>query len=122
IGLLCVPLELSCVGERVIVGVWVPCPAFRTFSGRREATVLTPDSALPPLPPSGTSLGEFVARLALLVRADAAEARRQVSDIWTRPLAERVAAGRAIADVRIVEVRPDGMLTLACSRNESRFR
>lgn len=84
--------------------------------------MLTPDSALPPLPPSGTSLGEFVARLALLVRADAAEARRQVSDIWTRPLAERVAAGRAIADVRIVEVRPDGMLTLACSRNESRFR
>jgi DNA replication ATP-dependent helicase Dna2 len=84
--------------------------------------VLTPGSALPPLPPPGTSVGEFVAELARLVRADAIEARRQVSDIWARPLVEREAAGRAIADVRIVEVRPDGMLTLACPRNESRFR
>mgnify|MGYP001340588919 CR=1 FL=1 len=84
--------------------------------------MLTPDSAVPPLPPSGTALGAFVAELARLVRAEAAEARRQVADIWARPLHERVAAGRAVADVRVVEARPDGLLALACPRNESRFR
>lgn len=84
--------------------------------------MLTPGSAIPPLPPADTPLGAFIAELARLVRADAAEAQRQIADSWARPLAERVAAGRAIADVRIVAVRPDGLLTLACPANESRFR
>ncbi len=84
--------------------------------------MITPGSALPPLPPADTSIGEFISELARLVRSDAAEARRQVADIWASPLESRVAAGRAIANVHIAQVRPDGMLTLTCPRNESRFR
>jgi DNA replication ATP-dependent helicase Dna2 len=67
-------------------------------------------------------LGEFLAELARVVRADADDARRQVTNVWARPLDERVRSGRAIANLRIAERQPDGMLALNCPRNESRFR
>jgi DNA replication ATP-dependent helicase Dna2 len=67
-------------------------------------------------------VGQFLADLARVVRADADDARRQVSNIWARPLDERVKSGRAIADLRIAERHPDGMFALSCPRNESRFR
>jgi DNA replication ATP-dependent helicase Dna2 len=84
--------------------------------------MLTPDSAPPTLPPADTQLGAFVAQLTKLVLADAAAAQQQAQQVWARPVGERVAAGRAIADVRVAAARPDGMLTLTCPRNESRFR
>lgn len=84
--------------------------------------MLTPEAASPAPPPAGTRLGAFLAQLTQLVLADAAASQRQVQQVWARPLAERVAAGRAIADVRVAGRQPGGMLTLACPRNESRFR
>jgi DNA replication ATP-dependent helicase Dna2 len=74
------------------------------------------------LPSPDTPLGTFIAELSQLVLDEAEAARRQVQQTWTQPLAARVAAGRAIADVRVVHVAPDGLITLACPRNESRFR
>jgi DNA replication ATP-dependent helicase Dna2 len=84
--------------------------------------VLTPSTAQPPAPPPGTSLGDFIARLSTLVIEDSVATKRAISQVWARPLAERVAAGRAIADVRVDKVGPDGLITLRCPRNESRFR
>lgn len=84
--------------------------------------MLTPESAAPAPPSANTELGEFIARLSQLVLADAAASQRQVQQVWARPVTERVAAGRAIADVRVAEVRSDGLITLTCPRNESRFR
>jgi DNA replication ATP-dependent helicase Dna2 len=84
--------------------------------------VLKPESVLPSLPAAGTQPGNFIMRLTELVLADAAAAQRQVQQVWARPLAERVAAGRAIAAVRVAEVQPNGLLSLRCPRNESRFR
>lgn len=68
------------------------------------------------------ALGAFIEQLARLVVEEAEESRRQVQQVWTRPLAERVAAGRAVADVRVERVEPGGLITLSCRRNESRFR
>ncbi len=84
--------------------------------------MITPETALPPLPATATPLGAFIARLTQLVLEDAAAAREQAQQVWARPLAERVAAGRAIADVQVAQIHPDGMITLTCLRNEARFR
>ncbi len=84
--------------------------------------MLTPESASPALPPTETQLGVFLAQLTKLVLADAAASQRQVQQVWARPLAERVAAGRAIADVRVAGHQTGSLLTLRCPRNESRFR
>jgi DNA replication ATP-dependent helicase Dna2 len=84
--------------------------------------MLTPESASPALPPTETQLGVFLAQLTKLVLADAAASQRQVQQVWARPLAERVAAGRAIADVRVAGHQMASLLTLRCPRNESRFR
>lgn len=83
---------------------------------------MTPDSIAVSLPPADSRSGAFIADLARLVLEEAETARRQVQQVWTRPLRERVAAGRAIADVRIARVGPDGLITLTCPRNDSRFR
>lgn len=87
-----------------------------------DIAVITPGSALPPLPEAGSVLGDFIAELTRLVLADAAATEGQARQLWARPLAERVAAGRAIADVSIAEMQPGSLLSLRCPRNESRFR
>jgi len=67
-------------------------------------------------------MGAFLNQLCRLVLEEAETARAQIQQVWSLPLAERVAAGRAIADIRIVRVLPDGLLELACERNDSRYR
>jgi DNA replication ATP-dependent helicase Dna2 len=84
--------------------------------------MLTPESVSPAHPPTEPQLGVFLAQLTRLVLADAAASQRQVQQVWARPLAERVAAGRAIADVRVAGHQLSSLLTLRCPRNESRFR
>jgi DNA replication ATP-dependent helicase Dna2 len=84
--------------------------------------VVAPDTALPPLPSPDTAAGVFVNRLCQLVIAEAVATRAQAHALWHRPLRERVAAGRAIDQVRVESVGFDGMLTLTCRQNESRFR
>jgi DNA replication ATP-dependent helicase Dna2 len=66
--------------------------------------------------------GTFINKLSRLVLDEAAAARSQAQSHWLKPLAERVAAGRAIDQVQIVAVGFDGMLTLTCLKNQSRFR
>jgi DNA replication ATP-dependent helicase Dna2 len=84
--------------------------------------MMTPDSITVSLPPADSRLGAFIADLARMVLEEAEANRRQVQQVWTRPLSERVAAGRAIADVRIGRIGPDGLIPLTCPRNDSRFR
>lgn len=84
--------------------------------------MIAPDSALSSLPSPDNGNGEFIARLTKLVLAEANTARRQVQQLWDRPLAERVAAGRAIANVSLAQAGSPGLLTLRCPRNQSRFR
>ncbi|RRR68279.1 MAG: hypothetical protein EI684_17805 [Candidatus Viridilinea halotolerans] len=84
--------------------------------------MLTPTSAIPPFPDETTALGLFIRNLERLVREEAAASRRHIADLRARPLAERVAIGRAIADVQIAQVHADGTLSLTCQRNESLFR
>lgn len=82
----------------------------------------TPDSASPTLPPTDTAIGAYINQLTRLVLDQAEAARSQAQALWHKPVAERVAAGRAINQVDVVSVGFDGMITLRCQRNESRFR
>lgn len=56
----------------------------------------------------------FIARLTRLVLEDAAVAGEQAHQVWARPREERVAAGRALADLRVTHIAPNGMITLTC--------
>lgn len=83
---------------------------------------ITPQS-VSPQPPSATSpLGQFIAQLSRLVLEEAETARRQVQQVWMRPVAARVAAGRAISGITIKRGEAPDLLVLSCSQNESRFR
>lgn len=73
-------------------------------------------------PDTNARLANFISDLSRFVRAEYREQRRQLDAIWSKPLGERVAAGRAIEGVRVIGPTPDGDLELACSRNTSRFR
>jgi DNA replication ATP-dependent helicase Dna2 len=64
----------------------------------------------------------FIERLRRFVLDEAAAQRRTIEEEWNRPLAERVADGRAIEGVRFVGLLPDGLVEFACERNISRFR
>jgi DNA replication ATP-dependent helicase/nuclease Dna2 len=48
--------------------------------------------------------------------------RRQLLDQWSLPLGERVARGFAIDGLHLHSLQPAGTFTLACQRNDSRFR
>lgn len=83
---------------------------------------ITPQS-VSPQPPSATSpLGQFIAQLSRLVLEEAETARRQVQQVWMRPVAARVAAGRAISGITIKRGEAPDLLVLRCTQNESRFR
>jgi DNA replication ATP-dependent helicase Dna2 len=64
----------------------------------------------------------FLKGLRRLVLDEADTVRQNIFKTWSMPLAARVGDGRAIEGVRIVDVRPDGLIELACGRNNSRFR
>src|SRR5690606_35926702 len=71
--------------------------------------------------PSGP-MGDFLRRLRRMVLDEAESARRQIYQVWAKPVAARVAEGFAIEGVRVVRVEPNGVIELACDRNASRFR
>jgi DNA replication ATP-dependent helicase Dna2 len=48
--------------------------------------------------------------------------RRQLLEQWSLPLSERVARGIAIDGLHLHSLQPDETFTLACQRNDSRFR
>ncbi|HMO59201.1 MAG TPA: AAA domain-containing protein [Roseiflexaceae bacterium] len=81
----------------------------------------TPDAGRIPLSEATTSLGRLVAQLTQLVLDESEAIRTQAQQIWSLPLAERVARGRAIAEVRIDGIE-QGLLRLTCPQNDSRFR
>lgn len=68
------------------------------------------------------SPADFLRQLRRLVLDEADSARQQLFQIWSRPLAERVADGNAIEGVQVVRVTPEGVVELACPCNMSRFR
>ena len=61
-------------------------------------------------------------RLRQLVRIESEIQHFDLSRQWARPLAERVASGRAIEGLQVRRANPDGTALLACQSNESRFR
>ncbi|HBY96531.1 MAG TPA: hypothetical protein DEP84_21745 [Chloroflexi bacterium] len=56
------------------------------------------------------------------MRNEAATARQSIFTVWSRPIGQRVARGRAIEGVRILGVKPNGFIHLECGHNSSRFR
>lgn len=74
-----------------------------------------PDAANP-------AMATFLKGLRDLVLKETAVQRQQIHNQWMKPLPARVADGYAIENVRLVEVRPNGQIELACTRNQSRFR
>jgi DNA replication ATP-dependent helicase Dna2 len=85
-------------------------------------TMITLTTAAPDLPSPDSTVGAFLNQLCRLVLKEAEHTREQAQRVWSQPLSERVAAGRAIADVHIRRVYPDGLIELSCSHNDSRFR
>jgi DNA replication ATP-dependent helicase Dna2 len=73
-------------------------------------------------PSTPAEFAAFLQQLRDQVLDEADTARRQIRQLWSRPLHERVTLGRAIAGIRVVRLHPNGLVELACERNESRFR
>ena len=72
--------------------------------------------------PNRSAMGDFLLQLRRLVLDETASTRQQIFQVWSKPVAERVAEGLALEGVRIVQVEPGGTIELACDRNVSRFR
>lgn len=68
------------------------------------------------------AMAEFLRRLRRLVLDESESTRRQIFQVWSKPVAARVAEGFALEGVRIVRVEPSGLIELNCDRNSSRFR
>jgi len=64
----------------------------------------------------------FLDHLRRFVLSERDAQRQQIEREWAKPLAERVASGLAIEGVRVLGLRPDGLIELACDHNQSRFR
>lgn len=69
-----------------------------------------------------SSKARFLQGLRDLVLTETAGQRQQIHAQWQKPLPTRVADGYAIENVSFKEIRKDGLIELACSRNISRFR
>lgn len=65
---------------------------------------------------------DFLRQLRQMVLDESTAIRKQIHQQWAQSVAARVADGRAIDRVQVVECRQDGALVLTCTRNESRFR
>lgn len=80
-------------------------------------------SHLPTNKPTPTEMAVFLQSLRRTVVDEASTQRQQVLKTWNQPLPARVAEGRAIEGVQILDIREkDGLLTLTCSQNDSLFR
>lgn len=77
---------------------------------------------LTPVSVPDTRAGEFLENLRRLVIAESLTAQQNLQEVWSQPLAARVRQGRAIESLRVVKIRQDGRIELACDRNQSRFR
>ncbi len=77
-------------------------------------STITPQNASPQPPSATTELGHFIEQLSRLVMEEAEAARRQVQQIWQRPLEARVASGRAISGISIKRGEAPDLLILGC--------
>ncbi|MCA9969336.1 MAG: hypothetical protein KC425_03925, partial [Anaerolineales bacterium] len=86
----------------------------------------TGSSPISPDPSSFTfvdpQMTAFLSALRELVLTETAAQRQQIHAHWRKPLPARIAEGYAIANPRLVDVRPNGQAVLACTRNDARFR
>lgn len=64
----------------------------------------------------------FLDKLRRQVRDERAAAWREVNEVWSKPIHERVADGYAIEGVEVVGDGRAGRIALRCARNRSRFR
>ena len=71
---------------------------------------------------ANSEMAAFLKGLRDLILTETAAQRRQIHTQWAKPLPARVADGYAIENVRLVDIRPNGQIELACTRNQSRFR
>lgn len=71
---------------------------------------------------ANAKMAAFLKGLRDLILTETAAQRRQIHNQWAKPLPARVADGYAIENVRLVDIRPNGQIELACTRNQSRFR
>ena len=67
-------------------------------------------------------MAHFLKGLRRFVLDEAQATRQALAAVWSMPLRERVAAGRAIDGLTITGFQPNGLLELRCERNQSRFR
>ncbi|MCA9935043.1 MAG: AAA family ATPase [Anaerolineales bacterium] len=72
--------------------------------------------------PTNEEMAAFLKGMRDLILTETAAQRRQIHAQWAKPLPARVADGYAIENVRLVDIRPNGQIELACTRNQSRFR
>ena len=72
--------------------------------------------------PFSEEMGRFFRGLRQLVLDEATTVRQNIHALWSKPITARVSEGRAIEDVRVADVWPDGYIELAYDRNSSRAR
>jgi DNA replication ATP-dependent helicase Dna2 len=65
---------------------------------------------------------EFLERLRQLILSEAEQQRFELRRQWSLPLRQRISGGYAIEGLRVHDFRKDGVVLLACQRNDSRFR
>ena len=107
-GLTCPPIYLSNPSAGLAQRTFMPSAA--------------PLSTHQPLAGPDPRLAAFVQRLRRFVLDERDAQRVQLEAQWARPLAERLAAGHAIAGVRFAGVTAGGLYEFECARNQSRFR
>lgn len=80
--------------------------------------------SIPVVPkPTAAEMSAFLSSLRKTVVDEATTQRQQVLQVWKKPLPVRVAEGRAIEGVQILDIREgDGVLELVCPQNDSLFR
>ncbi|MBI5712274.1 MAG: AAA family ATPase [Chloroflexi bacterium] len=71
---------------------------------------------------SPESMRRFIESLRHIVIEEANATQRQITQEWVKPLARRVADGRAVEGVRFVGLGHEGHLRFECDHNTSRFR
>ncbi len=68
------------------------------------------------------AMAAFLKGLADLVLEESSAQRHRLLQQWSKPVAQRVALGRAVENVTVAGMGKGGRLILHCTRNDSRFR